>query len=854
MTGHSACGCAACRAAAAPPLPIGNRPGLPSIRYRSGTHGDFLSAMIAGLSRDTSPRLEPVSPATVAPQPHEARPALRGLRTRDADDTTIALLDAFAVTADILTFYSERLANEAYLGTATDRTSLQELGALVAYRLGRGAAAETVLAFSLERPPAPLPAPMKDPGIAPATVPTTLTLPVGLRVQSIPGPDEQPQTFETVEQIEARPEWNALPVARTVAFPAVAGPQEIWFAGTALALSAGDTLLFTGTTLTSPWEIRRVAAIEVEATEGRTHVSWTEPLASTMPPALPLADLQVFVFRRRLNVFGHSAPDWFASDPNGPTFEQPSSSSGFTAMFTFFGVTAMYVDGSHPEVTLGSWLVAEAASASGRYRVDFAAELALAAWGVSGQTTLIGALSPALSTALTPRQVVVHAAPELLTVAEAPDASALAGTTIVVDGDATGMAKGRTIVLAGTDAAGAPVAEPVTVDKAEPVGALVPGHPSARTKITLVAPPAHAPTRATAVVYGNAARATHGESVTQLLGAGDARIPFAAYRVQQAPLTFVRAATPRGTASTLEVRVDDVLWKEVATTASAGPTDRVYETRDEPDGGISVVFGDGARGARPSTGAMNVRARYRKGAGVAGNVRRDQLGIALDRPLGLKGVSNPAPAVGGVDPETAADAQRAIPIPVRTLGRTVSLLDYADFSLAFAGIGKAQAAVLPVAGGGSLIVVTVADASGAAPPAQIVARLEKELVRWGDPLVRVAVVPVRRVDFRIALKVDTDPDRERAAVLAALEAALRTSYGAPTRDLGEPVHASEIVAAAASVVGVVGIDLDLLHRGSAPSLAKRLVAAPAALAVPDPLGAELLVLDPAPFPPLLEMP
>jgi predicted phage baseplate assembly protein len=265
-----------------------------------------------------------------------------------------------------------------------------------------------------------------------------------------------------------------------------------------------------------------------------------------------------------------------------------------------------------------------------------------------------------------------------------------------------------------------------------------------------------------------------------------------------------------------------------------------------------VVFGDGTHGARPSTGSTNVRARHRKGVGAAGNVRKDQLGIALDRPLGLKGVTNPAPAVGGVEPESEDEARRAIPIPVRTLGRTVSLLDYADFSLAFSGIGKARADVLP-AQGGPLIVVTVTDAAGAAPPDQIVERLERELVRWGDPLAKVAVVPVRPVDFRIALKVDTDPDRERGKVLASLEQTLRDTFGASARELGDPVHASEIVAVAASVVGVVGIDLDQFHRGTAPGLAQRLVAASAALAVPDPLGAELLALSPVPFPPLQEM-
>jgi len=850
MSAHSsACGCAACRAAAAPPLPTANRPGLSSIRYRSGTHGDFLSAMIAGLSRDTSPPLQPIPPSATPPQPHEARAALRGLRTRDPDDATIALLDAFAVTADILTFYTERLANEAYLGTATERTSLQELGGLVAYRLGRGAAAETTLAFSLERPPAPLPESLRDPGIAPPAVPAALTLPVGLRVQSVPGPGEQPQTFETVEPIQARPEWNALPVARTAPFPQVAAPTEAWFEGTTLGLGRGDALLFTGPGPASEWDLRTLDAVDVVEAAGVTHVMWTGGVASTMPPSLPIGDLQVYVFRRRFAVFAHNAPEWVLVVPpdDPPSYLNPDSDSGFLACTVSGDTTSTFLDGAHPDIPIGSWLVLDAAETNGRFRVATVREASLAMWGISGRTTTLGLTGPALSVDdLSPRDVTVLAVPEALTLAEVPDSAAIAGTALLVDGDASEMVAGRTVILSGVDATGAAVSEPLVLESAD---ALAGG----RTRLTFASAPTIAPTRASAVVYGNAARATHGETVSQLLGSGDARVPFAAFRLQQAPLTFVRAETPRGAASTLEVRVDDVRWSEVPTTATAGATDRVFETRDEPDGGISVVFGDGTHGARPSTGSTNVRARHRKGVGSAGNVRKDQLGIALDRPLGLKGVTNPAPAVGGVDPETEGDARRAIPIPVRTLGRTVSLLDYADFSLAFAGIGKARADVLP-RGAGPLVVVTVADAAGAAPPAQIVARLQRELVRWGDPLVKVAVVPVRAVDFRVALKVATDPVREREKVLASLEQALRDAFDAPARDLGGAVHASEIAAVAASVVGVVGVDLDLFHRGTTPTLAKRLIAASASPAVPDPLGAELLTLSAAPFPPLQEMP
>ena len=166
------CGCCA-GVAQRTPVTLGNRPGLSAVAYRVGVHRDFLASMIAGLTDVDRPRL--------------AR-----LGTRDSDDLSIALLDAWAVTSDVLAFYNERLANESYLRTARSRTSLQELARLLGYRLRPGVAAETYLAFALEPPPDVPAQATKDPGSAPPVTPETVTLEPGLNVQSIPGPGEQP--------------------------------------------------------------------------------------------------------------------------------------------------------------------------------------------------------------------------------------------------------------------------------------------------------------------------------------------------------------------------------------------------------------------------------------------------------------------------------------------------------------------------------------------------------------------------------------------------------------------------------------------------------------------------------------
>jgi hypothetical protein len=75
---------------------------------------------------------------------------LRDLRSRASNDPAIAMLDAWATIADVLTFYQERIANEGYLRTAIERRSILELARLVGYFLRPGVASSVYLAYTLE--------------------------------------------------------------------------------------------------------------------------------------------------------------------------------------------------------------------------------------------------------------------------------------------------------------------------------------------------------------------------------------------------------------------------------------------------------------------------------------------------------------------------------------------------------------------------------------------------------------------------------------------------------------------------------------------------------------------------------
>jgi len=70
----------------------------------------------------------------------------------------------------------------------------------------------------------------------------------------------------------------------------------------------------------------------------------------------------------------------------------------------------------------------------------------------------------------------------------------------------------------------------------------------------------------------------------------------------------------------LSVTVSGERWRRVSDLGSAGPDDRVYATDVGENGSLQIRFGDGKHGARPPTGEILIRARYRVGGGQAGAV------------------------------------------------------------------------------------------------------------------------------------------------------------------------------------------------------------------------------------------
>ncbi|MDB5732067.1 MAG: hypothetical protein JWQ03_1962 [Variovorax sp.] len=168
----------------AEPDPVRNDPGLPALRYRADTQPGFYARMLQSL---------PLARAD-AGQADSPRPLAR-LLSRSGQDPSVALIDACACLADVLTFYQERIANEGFLRTATERRSVLELARTIGYELKPGVAASVHLAFTVEDAPG-------APGVC--------TIAQGSPVQSVPPQGKLPQVFETGAELVAHAGWNAL--------------------------------------------------------------------------------------------------------------------------------------------------------------------------------------------------------------------------------------------------------------------------------------------------------------------------------------------------------------------------------------------------------------------------------------------------------------------------------------------------------------------------------------------------------------------------------------------------------------------------------------------------------------------
>ena len=413
--------------------------------------------------------------------------------------------------------------------------------------------------------------------------------------------------------------------------------------------------------------------------------------------------------------------------------------------------------------------------------------------------------------------------------------------------------------------------------------------PFPHTRIFLKDQIANSYDRSMTSVNANVGIATAGRSVSEIMGNGSAATPNQSFVLRQPPLTYVQSLTPTGRLSTLQVRANQVAWKEVPTLYRQKPSATVFSMLIQADGSTKIQFGDGGgatgEGATLPTGQNNVMATYRVGSGVATNVDAGTITTLIDRPLGVSGVINPEPATGGQDPQSITDVRANAPQSVLTLGRAVSITDYQNFAATFAGISKAYAIWIP-SGPSRGVFLTVAGAGGTAlPPGNpTLGNLVAALHNYGNPHIPLTVATFLETLFRFSASVAYNADYDSKAVHSAIVLSLRAQYSFSSRGFGQGVSADEVAAFIQAIPGVVAVNIKSLtvvatsaagdlssgawsvyhfnqwsahlitvNRPSSGSQMRICPAIPAANGFGPLQPAEILVLDPAPTGIILEV-
>lgn len=897
----AACGC--CEGISVlTPVEINNRPGLKAIAYRTGTHDLFKKSMLAYLASSKFP-------------------AIKKLTTREDDDFSIALIDAWATVSDVLTFYQERIANESYLRTAAERLSMQQLARLTGYELSPGSAASSYLAFTVDESTN---IPQDQTNLSVKTgIQTEITIDKGTKVQSIPGPGEQAQTFETVEDIKARPEWNAIKARLKKSHKLTRNTSKLFLEGTNVNLKAGDGIAFKAIDDDNSVSFGIVSEITLHTDEKYTEVILNLIKEKSMCGDLPGLNLaaantgaitnkylnkilssaelhteaeknkfniqelfdnlndasklkpKILAFRAKAGIFGHNAPEW-DSLPSSLRGQEPVYSTKQDGTIIISGLkdgpfknrkstwaemslqeyikykgdskSFIHLDNVYSNISKETYVILTDRKNWGIYKIGDISERSLSDFLITSKVTCLTLDKKDGFDKFFIRETSVFVYPEALSLADQEEESEFPPKpplSIELEGWIDGLGTAQNIIISGemSNMRGVRFSEKAEIDKVEHVLAA-----GGCTCITFKENLKNSYVRKTVTINANVASATHGETVSEILGSGDARKAFQSFYLSHKPLTYISASTASGIESALEVRVNDILWKEAASLYGHGHDERIYIVRTGDNGKTLIQFGDGKTGARLPSGKENVHAKYRKGLGLEGLVKAGQLKLLMTRPYGVKDVINPIDADSADEPESLDNARMNAPLKVLTLDRIVSLRDYEDFARSFAGIAKALG-TWTWDGQARGAFITVAGPKGAeiTTKSKVYENLMTALKNSGDPSIPVAVKSYNKALLKLSANIRIDSDYIDEKVLNEVKTELIKHFSFEMRDFGRQVSLSEVMAVIQSVPGVVSVDVDTLERidgKGGDGLKHPLIAeVPKAGAQGDTLAAELLLID-----------
>jgi predicted phage baseplate assembly protein len=264
---------------------------------------------------------------------------------------------------------------------------------------------------------------------------------------------------------------------------------------------------------------------------------------------------------------------------------------------------------------------------------------------------------------------------------------------------------------------------------------------------------------------------------------------------------------------------DGTTWSEQVVWDRVGPHDTAFVLSADRS---VVELGDGRVGRVPPAGA-ELRAAYKTGAGVAGNIAAGRLDRTIAVASGARILLNqPFAAWGGADAEAIADARARASAERRAPDRAVTLDDLQTLARTAPGLPVARAWAIPerhpalpglvAPGCVTLVVLAQGIGSGATPRSELLDAVAARIDAVRPLCTEVHVIAPRLVTVVVDAALIVAPDADGHAILAAARVRLASWLDAIHGGLdgagwtpGRPVARAEVLAVLAAVPGVVAV-------------------------------------------------
>lgn len=654
------------------PATISNRPSLSRIEYRIGRYSDFRAQMLSALDRS---------------------PLLTGWTHRQADDPGIALLEGAAILGDILTFYQELYANEAWLGTAAWPESIAALVRLIGYRPAPGLGGSGYVVFEIG-------------GESQATVPAGFPFSAQIAGMSAPA------NFETAQSIVALPSLSRFSLYAASEVPGIyAGANQFAteaddLASAGVTLKANDRLMLVNDSAVSERQIAVVKSVSTVLDQTVVTIAGTWQGGD-----LGGASMTAYKLGRTFRAFGYNAP---ATQFSLDSSNNLSSSPVDTTMLVQSILEGFPLERQVDDLSAGITMLVDlqVTNLLGFTTNSFSTQTALS---VKSDTDQVGPLQGGITRVafqsaggyrileFTDRRTalcyeVIGAGFPVTGVRQVVSGADTSQLDWFGDGASYQALDGRLLqfVALNPDDTAARIEEAtVAIDRAEI------GDPAAVAVRRLTLAPAltqfttadFPSSNSSVVVFGNVAPMTQGKTQpAAVLGNGDSRQVYQSFQLPKAPLTWLldEALTPPRQPE-VTILVNQIAWSEVDSFFASGPKDQVYILREDNAGNTWVQFGDGVNGAVLPSGVGNVTATYRTGNAANGWRQSGAKPHANGRVPNLTHLRLYDEVTGGTADEDSEHVRQTAPGRVEELGRIVSLGDFEYEALALPGVEKALA-------------------------------------------------------------------------------------------------------------------------------------------------------------------